>query len=79
MITWSTMWSSKKKESVKNAQEGPSTKEEILSTLENFGDTARSEKENNNHKQHDRQQSDSSLDDWEKPDPPSASFSNSYR
>ncbi|XP_055997700.1 TBC1 domain family member 5-like isoform X7 [Ostrea edulis] len=72
------MWSSKKKESVKNAQEGPSTKEEILSTLENFGDTARSEKENNNHKQHDRQQSDSSLDDWEKPDPPSASFSNSY-
>lgn len=57
----------------------PPTKEDILSTLENFGDNTDPEKENNNNKQPSRQQSDDSLDDWEKPDPPSASTFNSYR
>lgn len=78
------MWSTRKKDAA-TAQpsqgRGPSppTKEDILSTLENFGDSTDPEKENNNNKQPSRQQSEDSLDDWEKPDPPSASTFNSYR
>ncbi|XP_034300210.2 TBC1 domain family member 5 isoform X1 [Magallana gigas] len=77
------MWSMRKKEAA-TAQpsqgRGPSppTKEDILSTLENFGDSTDPEKESNNNKQPSRQQSEDSLDDWEKPDPPSASTFNSY-
>ncbi|XP_052697625.1 TBC1 domain family member 5-like isoform X5 [Crassostrea angulata] len=77
------MWSMRKKEAAAaqpSQGRGPSppTKEDILSTLENFGDSTDPEKENNNNKQPSRQQSEDSLDDWEKPDPPSASTFNSY-
>nr|XP_022326962.1 TBC1 domain family member 5-like isoform X2 [Crassostrea virginica] len=70
------MWPNKKKEAPQGLEASPPTKEDILSTLENFGDN--SEKENNNNKAPSRNQSQDSLEDWEKPDPPGASFSNSY-
>ena len=71
------MWPNRKKEAPQGLEASPPTKEDILSTLENFGDN--SEKENNNNKAPSRNQSQDSLEDWEKPDPPGASFSNSYR
>ncbi|XP_078333196.1 TBC1 domain family member 5-like isoform X6 [Crassostrea virginica] len=70
------MWPNRKKEAPQGLEASPPTKEDILSTLENFGDN--SEKENNNNKAPSRNQSQDSLEDWEKPDPPGASFSNSY-
>ncbi|XP_061182868.1 TBC1 domain family member 5-like isoform X5 [Saccostrea echinata] len=72
------MWASRNKEMMPPTQGGPPTKDEILSTLDSFGDKTVQEKENNNNQQLSRPQSDSSFDDWEKPDPPNASFSNSY-